>query len=584
MNGKSRDDDLARTFADICVLYELSLAIGTSLDLQENCRVFLDALGSRKGFSYSAVWIRRSRLPGGAREESEGFELVYAAPHVLTGLERLPLDHAIPRALEERGAFSASHEEPGFADLVTEADVTQGVYAVFPLGDLGFLKTYSRARSEVLSPQDLSQLETLARKFAGSLHGCLAHEMLRSEVAERERVEAEREAIRMRLQHGQKMEAVGRLAGGIAHDFNNLLVGVLGTVELLQLEEGLSKDLQADLDIIASAGQRGAELTRQLLSFARTNEEETAPVDLDGLVQEVVALLRRTLDASIEIRMDLRLGDLRVNGVASRLHTMLINLAVNARDAMLDGGVLSLETSEIDPPTPGRRAVEPARWVELVVRDSGVGMPAAVAERAFEPFYSTKAVGKGTGLGLATVYGIVRSHSGHVSIDSAPGKGTAFVIRLPAGEPALATRPAPEVPASRSRRDGLVLVVDDRADTRTTGRRMLERLGYRVIEAADGRQALRSVAELGTELSAVLLDVQMPVMNGVEALMHIRANRPDLPVVMVSGFAQPEQVVALAELGAEEILSKPYRLEELSAAIEKAEATIGAPFKDSSRI
>jgi signal transduction histidine kinase/CheY-like chemotaxis protein len=560
------DEDLNGTLEHISVLYELALASGSSLDLTETCRSFLGALASRKGFAYTAVWLRSDVLPsaGGGGPGPADLRLVYGAPRVVQRERSLPLDHPLYGRVVRDGPFSVGSSQEAFASFVTEQDVHQGMFAVFPLARLGLLKIYRRKRTVPLTPVELARLDTVVRKFASSLEGCVAHERLRLAVSERERVEKEKEAMQRRLQQAEKMEAVGRLAGGVAHDFNNLLVGVLGTVELLLLDEE-DPATRSDLEVIAQAGQRAAELTQQLLAFARTNQEQVVTVRPDLIVAEVVGLLQRTLVAGIEVRTDLGVGDLCVRGVPSQLHTALLNLAVNARDAMPDGGVLAFATSVATAPF-GALGTEP--WIRLTVSDSGHGMPPDVAAKAFEPFFTTKPAGEGTGLGLATVYGIVTSHGGEIEVSSAPGQGTTFEILLPTCDPCSSDKAVRDEGGARSEAGGWVLLVEDGAGPRRTGTRLLERLGYQVLEAEDGPTALRRAMEHPAELRAAVIDLQMPHMDGVEALRRLRVLRPELPAVMVSGYPQPHHLDALARLGVRGVLRKPYSLQDLAGALD----------------
>ncbi len=570
------NEELRQTFQDICVLYELALATSTSAGIQENCRGFLTALAARKGFSFVAVWIRSAVLPGHRSDDPATSELalVYGAPRVHVREQTLPLDHPAWKEVRRRGPFSVAFGESGFPDLVFEEGIGKGAYALFPLGDLGFLKAYSQDPGARLDAIHLAQLDTVVRKFASSLEGSIALERLVEEAEERRRSEEEKRAIQDQLRQAQKMEALGRLAGGVAHDFNNLLSGILGTVELLLMEDP-GENVRNDLQVIGQAATRAAELTRQLLAFARTRDEQHVPVALDALVKESVALLRRTFDAKIEIRTDLGLGETLVDGVPNRLHTVLINLAVNARDAMPEGGILTLETRRIrgpDPSVPSTSALtERSReWARVRVRDTGCGMPAYVAERAFEPFFTTKDPGEGTGLGLSTVYGIIKSQGGQIHLSSQPGQGTNVEVLLPVVDEAV-TSPCTSTPFKGVEAlGGVVLMADDQEGARRVTVRLLERLGFAVVEAEDGLGAVERALQHRDKLVAAVLDVQMPGVDGVEALRRIRDAIPNLPAVMVSGYAHPSQSGALAELAVHRILQKPFRMEDLKEALGEA--------------
>ncbi|MEI9949961.1 MAG: response regulator [Pseudomonadota bacterium] len=563
----SREDDLEQTFSDICVLYELSLAVGESLSLDRNCERFITTLMARKGFTYGAVWLKASvlseRSPPSAEDE---LVLVYGAPRAQVRERHVDLNHAMWQLANARGSVSVLCDETESRRLVTELGAVQGSMSLFSLGSFGVLKLYARNATRALDPVELSQLETVVRKFAGALEGCLAHASAIHEIAERERAERERSVVQEQLLQAQKMEAVGRLAGGIAHDFNNLLVAVLGNAELLLEDFRGNPQLRESLDAIATAANRAAKLTGQLLAFSRKGPVESTSVNVDSLVHEVQTLLTRTLDPRIRIATSLGLSDVCVWGDASQLHTVLLNLALNARDAMPKGGVLTFETSLTSRPT-GIEAAPGAgfeQWIELRVKDTGLGMTPAVAARVFEPFFTTKELGQGTGLGLAAVYGIVTGHGGEVRVEGQPGQGTVFAVRLPGviARPSAADQRA--LPLAKGH--GIVLLVDDNTNTRLTIAHMLERLGYGVVQAQNGREALDLLATRA-EFRVVLLDLRMPVLGGVDTLAQLRKLAPGLPVIAISGFADDQDLAILPSLGVSQVLDKPFSLQALSAAL-----------------
>nr|WP_255215972.1 ATP-binding protein [Pseudenhygromyxa sp. WMMC2535] len=372
--------------------------------------------------------------------------------------------------------------------------------------------------------------------------------------------------MQARLQEARKLEAVSRLAGGIAHDFNNLLMSILGTVELMRLDAE-DPALQADLDQITTDGERAAALTKQLLTFARTKQARAEPVELDAVVREAVELLRHRPDSGIELVLDLELDARCVRGVPASLRELVLDLAFNARDAMPEGGSLTISTRAEAAPASG----EPQ--LVLRVSDTGEGMTPEVAERAFEPFFTTKELGKGSGLGLAAAYGVVRSHGGEISTHSSPGLGTTFEVRLP--ELAAPCKPERDLAnlGPRFAAPGLVLLVDDSAGPRQVASRLLSRLGFEVMAAPDGPTALDLLRARSDELRGAVLDVRMPGMNGVETLRRLRELNPELPVVMASGYADPEHLDELATLGVHDVLRKPYTLDELGGALARVLAS-----------
>jgi len=367
-----------------------------------------------------------------------------------------------------------------------------------------------------------------------------------------------------------RLEAVGQLTGGIAHDFNNLLAIIQGNAELVSDD---SQETRSAMRAILGATGRGAELTRRLVAFSRQQALLPRAIDLAELVAGMSSLLGRTLGETIEIetRVDPGVGSAMAD--PGQLESALLNLALNARDAMPAGGRLTIECASADAdegPTAAPAAPGAGSFVVLTVRDNGCGMLAEVVERAFEPFFTTKEVGKGSGLGLSMVYGFAKQSGGKVSIDSAPGKGTAVHLVLPRGEgaaPGDEGAPCGPVPRGRGER---ILVIEDDDELRALAVRTLEGLGYRVVAVADGFAARRSLAE-GCEIDLVLSDVVLPGgLSGPELADEIRAGRPGLRVVFMSGYPSSGVRPWTAALGPETILKKPFGKDELAAVLHRA--------------
>jgi PAS domain S-box-containing protein len=368
------------------------------------------------------------------------------------------------------------------------------------------------------------------------------------------------------FRQAQKLESVGRLAGGVAHDFNNLLTVILsGVEELRHLEEPDAPPLAELLDEIGGAGERARELTRQLLAFARRQAVEPTVVDLGEVVRRSEKLLRRLLGEDVEVVSQLApdLWPVRIDvGLAEQV---LLNLAVNARDAMPEGGRIAFETSNVmlDPDDVARfPGTQPGPWVRLVVRDSGAGMSSDVRAHLFEPFFTTKAVGKGTGLGLSTVYGIVAQSGGVVAVESAPKRGTSFTFHFPRSV-ADASPPARPPAAARVRGTETVLVVEDEPLVRAVTVRALASGGYRVLAAGSGAEALALMGREPHSVELLVSDVVMPGMSGPEVAVALCRQRPDLKVLLVSGYTRD----AVLERGAlppgTELLEKPFTPAEL---------------------
>jgi CheY-like chemotaxis protein len=357
--------------------------------------------------------------------------------------------------------------------------------------------------------------------------------------------EAERQRLEAELLHAQKLESLGSLAGGVAHDMNNILAAIIGLGSTLQEQHQGNAGLSRSLGIILAAGERGRKLVRRLTDFARKGLEDARPVDLNALVRELADLLRSTTLQRIELILTLEPDLPPVLGERSALHSALMNLSVNAMDAMPEGGTLTFRT-----------ALAPRGEVELAVADTGVGMAPAVLARAMEPFFTTKPAGKGTGLGLAGVYGTMKAHGGSVEIRSREGQGTRIQLRFPvlgenaSGAPAAnGAEPEPRLLPRR------VLVVDDDPIILETLPSTLEHLGNTVHKAARGQEAL-DLLEDGLEI----LDHNMPGLSGSDTLLRLRALRPDLPVILSTGFLAPEVEEEVRRVPALWLLNKPYTL------------------------
>jgi PAS domain S-box-containing protein len=341
------------------------------------------------------------------------------------------------------------------------------------------------------------------------------------------------------LRQAQKMEAVGQLAGGIAHDFNNLLTAILSYCDLLLEEVRTGDPIRSDIDQIRQAGQRAAGLTRQLLAFSRRQVLQPKVLSLNTVVAETDGMLRRLVGADIVVEVTCEPGLWYALVDPGQVELVLMNLVVNARDAMPNGGRLTISTSNRELSGESRPNGVRAGWyVALEVSDTGVGIDAANHDRVFEPFYTTKEPGKGTGLGLSTVYGIVQQSGGFVTLESAPGRGATFTVLLPRH---LGHEPPATPTVNRRRLPGgteTLLLVEDEAAVRSSARRLLERQGYSVIEARHGADALRLVEESGRPIDLVLTDLVMPEMGGKELAERLRARRPGLKVLFMSGYTE----------------------------------------------
>jgi len=378
----------------------------------------------------------------------------------------------------------------------------------------------------------------------------------------------EQKRLQAQLHQAHKMDVIGQLAGGIAHDFNNMLAGIMAAAELLQRRLAGDARNQKLAATIVDAATRSAELTRDLLTFSRKGKIAVQPVHLNETITSVVALLERTIDKQIRIRTRLGALDPVVLGDATQLQNALLNLGVNARDAMPRGGTLTIATSVImrhgsGSPQSGS-TLAAGTYLQITVSDTGVGMTPQVMEHIFEPFFSTKETGKGTGLGLAAVYGTVRNLDGKITVQSEPGLGSNFTLYLPLAAEAVDFQVAPVEAVTGS---GGILLVDDEEILREVGRDMLEDLGYTVFLAQNGVEALEVYEEHRDKIALVMLDMIMPKMGGKETCQRLHQKNPGIKILFCSGFHREGTEAELRELGAMGFIHKPYSRSELSRAV-----------------
>jgi PAS domain S-box-containing protein len=384
-----------------------------------------------------------------------------------------------------------------------------------------------------------------------------------------DRVEAEREKQALIAQmerekqreQASRLESVGQLAGGVAHDFNNLLGVVLNYADFVAEEIGEDSPAHGDVKEIRRAAERATQLTRQLLIFSRRDVVNPQPINLNDSVREMERLLRRTIGEHIEPVVKFGQALPAVMADPGQLEQVLVNLALNARDAMPQGGRLKIETAEVqvDAHFLDRNPdLDPGRYVLLTVADTGTGMDEETRARVFEPFFSTKPKGEGTGLGLATVYGIVRGGGGAISIDSEPGHGTVFKVHLPAIDAEVPKGSNPDATAGPDGGGERILVVEDEDAVRTLANRILARAGYSVTAVSRGRQAVELLGVDGEAFDLLLTDVVMPEMRGVELVRAAGRITPKLPILMMSGYSTPmleEEREAIARVP---LLEKPF--------------------------
>ncbi len=381
--------------------------------------------------------------------------------------------------------------------------------------------------------------------------------------------------LEAQLAHAQKMEAVGTLAGGIAHDFNNLLQTIQGYAELLANQSERSEKDQRRLQKIFDGVQRGRELTRNLLTFSRKMEPHLRPTDLNQELHKIKDILTRTLPKMIHVSVEPAPNLPLIHADPSQVAQAVMNLAVNAKDAMPDGGTLTLKTSHVVLPEGHPSGLKPGPYVCLSVEDTGTGIPEDLRDRIFEPFFTTKRPGSGTGLGLSMVYGIMATHEGAVTCRSQLHRGTRFDCFFPALPEAVSTTddPIPRENPQPGPGKGTVLLVDDEENLRVSGREMLEFFGYTVLTAADGEEAVAIYEREWHTIDVVVLDLIMPGMGGKKCLEKLLTIQPEAKVIVASGFSANDSIQDILMAGALDFLAKPYSADILLQKLQKALAS-----------
>ena len=372
------------------------------------------------------------------------------------------------------------------------------------------------------------------------------------------------------LLQSQKMESIGNLAGGIAHDFNNLLGGILGYATFVKRKLSTRDKIYQSIEAIERSAQRAAELTKQLLGFARRGKFQVRPIDCNALIGEIVLILQRTIDPRIAIEVDPDPRLYLIEGDEAQVQQALMNICLNARDAMPQGGTLKIASRNqrmVPDQASRQRGMKEGNYIRLTLADTGTGMSPEVRDRIFEPFFTTKAKGQGTGLGLSMVYGIIQNHGGMIEMQSHAGRGSTFSVFLPAIDSAALN--GEELPPVLDIHQGqeTILLVDDEEIIRGLGVDILEDRGYRVFSASEGREAIRIYRERIREIDLVILDVMMPGIGGKETYRQLRAINPQVKVLLSSGYSTNGEVGEILKQGVSGFVQKPYREEELAAKV-----------------
>jgi two-component system cell cycle sensor histidine kinase/response regulator CckA len=414
----------------------------------------------------------------------------------------------------------------------------------------------------------------LLEPSSGSVVGLLG---ISTDITERQGAEKERQSLQAQLLQVQKLESLGLLAGGIAHDFNNILTAIMGGAATARLSLPPESPAQTDLEIVITAAQRAADLTRQMLAYSGKGHFEVRPFDVSRLVKELANLLETTISKKVQLRLELAAGLPTIEADMAQVQQIIMNLVINGAEAIGDqrGTVLvTTGTQTVDEvyaqslfATDG---IKTGRYVFIEVHDTGCGMDESTKAKIFDPFFTTKFTGRG--LGLAAVLGIVRGHGGAIKVYSSPGRGSTFKVffRASGAEAVERLKPVP-----RYRGQGLVLVVDDDAGVRGAARRMLKFFGFDVIEAEDGRVGAAAFAARAAEIVLVLLDMTMPEMGGEETFREIRHVRDDVPVILTSGYNEIEATRRFTSKGLAGFLQKPFTPDDLATKLAAAFARAG---------
>jgi signal transduction histidine kinase/ActR/RegA family two-component response regulator len=529
------------------------------------------------------------------RPGRDGTESFWGFTNVLLRLDEVLRAARIPDLEREGYAYELTRVEAGSGRALhvdgrgTLALHPERVPIPVPNGDWTLAVAPSAGWQDVAAERLRYLLALLVATAAGAIAYMLARhpERLGAVVAERtaelkrayaqlERDSADRRRAEEQLRQAQKMEAIGQLAGGVAHDFNNLLTGILACASAIAEDSPRGGQIEEAARTIEQAAKRAAELTRQLLGFARRGKHLTAPVDLHAAVREAVRLLARTLDPRIAIVTDVAAPRAVVLGDSGQLQQAIVNLAVNARDAMPKGGTLTFATRNVERTAAdlaAHPAARPGTYVALAVADTGPGIPADILDRVFEPFFTTKDPGRGTGMGLATVYGIARNHGGFVEVRSDARRGALFTLHLPAHEGAALEERAAPAPAHLA--GCRVLVVDDEPVARSSAERALARLGCTPTGCDGGAAAVALLEADPGAVDVALVDLAMPGMDGLDTFRALRALAPALPVVIASGFGPDGRAQEVLDAGAAGFLQKPWTHEALADAVSRAAASGG---------
>jgi len=554
LTERKRTENLVRIQKD------LSMKLSTATGLTEGLRVCLETA------------LQASELDCG------GVYLLDEIPGVLDLAYHQGLPEAFTRSKSHYGANSQNFKivmagKPVYSKyqdlglILDESSKREALkaIAVIPISHHGRVIGCMNVASHSLEEVPLfsrAALETIAAQIGSVIAHLQAEEAFKKS---EKKAEEERKNLEEQLFQAQKMESIGRLAGGIAHDFNNILTSIMGYAELLKykLTNSSAREKQA-ADIIIKGSERASDLTRQLLAFARGGKYNPVPLIVNDLIKQTIIVSEKIFEKNIEVKYDLEEKLKPIEADRNQMDQVLTNIIINAKDAMPNGGELIFNTANVyldEEYTRKFQELKPGDYVKISIRDTGMGMPRSIKDRIFEPFFTTKGAGCGTGLGLATVYGIIKNHNGQISCTSEPGKGTTFTIYLPATEKEIIKE---ENEKKIIKGEETILLVDDEEYVRDVAKRQLERLGYKAITASDGFDAVDIYKKKKKKIDLVLLDMVMPNLAGKETFRELKNINPHIKVILISGFSQNGRAAEVIKEGALAFLQKPFKLYELS--------------------
>lgn len=569
-------------------LFELSRRLVISLDLEDILQATVDGVATLTGLDTAVVYLLQDenlRLCNTTPPLPPDFpdELRYAQlkdyPYMCKAI-----DTSAPVLIPDVLSISISPAEESvcsmrnvrtllFLPLIAETEV------------MGALIVGSTGSPHPISDSETDLSHTLANFAALAVKNARLYQTgqqyvseLEYTIAERKRAEAEKEKLRNQLVQSQKMDAIGQLAGGVAHDFNNMLCGIIGNAELLQ-SEITDKQLRNLVNEIITLGRRSADLIAQLLAFSRKGQTQIVLIDLHQIIGDVISILKHSIHPNIKITTKLQTTPCITEGDPAQIQSALLNLAINARDAMPEGGTLEISTRivNLDAQSTPQYTCEPSpgSYIEIAMADTGIGMDSTTLEHIYEPFFTTKKLGEGTGMGLSAVYGTMKSHGGAISVISIPGQGTTFRLYFPFKE--LKDQLAPKepesfkakIPRSNISASEHILIIDDEKSVAAIASEHLRNAGYNVTVFNDSVAALSFFKEHHAVISLVILDMMMPQLDGSAVYHSLSSIKPGIRVILVSGYSINGAVRALLNNGAQMFIQKPFYRSRLLEAVGK---------------